>query len=59
LPVILKNYDFHKRKEHEKVSMIVFVGSNFGIFPFLEFINLYAMLPETIKINLQGVLAYV
>jgi hypothetical protein len=59
LPVILKNYDFHKRKEHEKVSMIVFAGSNFGIFPFLEFINLYAMLPETIKINLQGVLAYV
>jgi hypothetical protein len=59
LPVILKNYDFHKRKERTPVSVIVFAGSSFGIFPFLEFINLYAMLPETIKINLQEVLAYV
>jgi hypothetical protein len=59
LPVILKNYDFHKRKERKPVSVIVFAGSNFGVFPFLEFINLYAMLPETVRINLQGVLAYV
>ena len=59
LPVILKNYEFHKRKERKPVSVIIFAGSNFGIFPFLEFINLYAMLPETIKIKLQGVLAYV
>jgi hypothetical protein len=59
LPVILKNYDFHKRKERKPVSVIVFAGSNFGVFPFLEFINLYAMLPEPVKIKLQGVLAYV
>lgn len=59
LPVILKNYDFHKRKERKPVSVIVFADSSFGIFPFLEFINLYAMLPETIKIKLQKVLAYV
>ena len=59
MPVILKNYEFHKRKERKPLFVIVFAGSYFGVFPFLEFINLYAMRPETIKINLQKVLAYV
>jgi hypothetical protein len=59
LPVILKNYEFHKRKERKPVSVIVFAVSNFGVFPFLEFINLYAMLPEPIKMKLQEALAYV
>jgi hypothetical protein len=59
LPVILKNYDFQKGKEQKPKSVIVFASSGFGIFPFLEFINLYALLPESTRAKLQGVLSSV
>ena len=37
LPVIVKNY-----KETRPKSVIIYVGQYFGIFPFLEFLQLYA-----------------
>lgn len=37
LPVIIKNYILDKPK-----SVIIYVGQNFGIFSFIEFIQLYA-----------------
>jgi hypothetical protein len=36
---------------------MVFVGSGFGVFPFLEFINLSVPLPEHIRAKLQAMLA--
>lgn len=37
LPIVVKNY-----KETRPKSVIIYVGQNFGIFPFLEFLQLYA-----------------
>ena len=37
LPVVVKNY-----RETRPKSVIIYVGQNFGIFPFLEFLQLYA-----------------
>ena len=36
LPVVVKNY-----KETRPKSVIIYVGQYFGIFPFLEFLQLY------------------
>jgi hypothetical protein len=59
LPVILKKYDFIKRKEKRPKSLILFAGPNFAIFPFLAFIDLYAALPQNIRTKLQRSLSYV
>ncbi len=37
LPVVAKNY-----KERRPKSVVIYVGQYFGIFPFLEFLQLYA-----------------
>jgi len=37
LPVVAKNY-----KEKRPKSVVIYVGQYFGIFPFLEFLQLYA-----------------
>jgi hypothetical protein len=59
LPVILKNYNFQKRREQKPRPLIIFAGPYFGIFPFLEFITLYASLPQTIRSELDAVLSSV
>jgi len=52
LPVLVKNYTVDKPK-----SIIVYAGQYFGIFPFLEFIQLYANLDAPTRALLDPVLA--
>jgi hypothetical protein len=59
LPVILKKYDFEKRREKKPKPLIIFAGPYFGIFPFLEFITLYASLSQNIRTELDAVLSSV
>jgi hypothetical protein len=59
LPVILKNYDFHKQSAQKPRPLIIFAGHYFGIFPFLEFISLYASLSQSLRTQLDTVLATV
>ncbi|MDR1301256.1 MAG: hypothetical protein LBK43_02155 [Treponema sp.] len=40
-------------------SVIVYSGERFGIFAFLEFIQLYAALPADIRLKLDGILSLV
>lgn len=54
LPVIIKNYVLDKPK-----SVIIYVGQNFGIFSFIEFIQLYATLGVDIRSLLNPILALV
>jgi hypothetical protein len=46
LPVILKHDDFEQRKVRGSKSVMAFVDQYFGIFPFLEFMNLSTTLPQ-------------
>lgn len=54
LPVILKNY-----KETRSKAVVVYVGQFFGIFPFLEFLKLYAECTVEVRQLLDPILAKV
>lgn len=44
LPVVVKNY-----KETKPNAVVIYVGQFFGIFPFLEFLRLYAECPVEVR----------
>ena len=52
LPVVVKNY-----KETRPKSVIIYVGQYFGIFPFLEFLRLYAECTLEVRRLLDPILA--
>jgi hypothetical protein len=52
LPVVLKNYVVSKPK-----NIIVYIKDCFGIFSFVEFIEIYANCPNDIRLQLQSVIA--
>lgn len=54
LPIVLKNY-----KEVKVKSVVIYAGQSFGIFPFLEFIQLYAGCPPEVRQLLDPILAKV
>ena len=54
LPVVLKNH-----KEEKPKSIIVYSGQYFGIFPFLEFLQIYADCTKEIRCYLNSVLSKV
>lgn len=54
LPVVAKNY-----KETRPKSVIIYVGQYFGIFPFLEFLQLYAECTLEVRRLLDPILAKV
>lgn len=54
LPVVVKNY-----KEVNPKAVIVYAGQNFGIFPFLEFLQLYADCTLEVRQLLDPILAKV
>lgn len=54
LPVVVKNY-----KETRPKMVIIYVGQHFGIFPFLEFLQLYAECTLEIRRLLDPILAKV
>lgn len=54
LPVIVKNY-----KETRPKAVIIYVGQYFGIFPFLEFLQLYAECTLEVRRLLDPILAKV
>ena len=54
LPVILKNY-----KEQKPKSVVIYAGQYFGVFSFLEFIQLYADCDEKVRKLLEPTLALV
>lgn len=54
LPVVVKNY-----KETRPKTVIIYVGQYFGIFPFLEFLQLYAECTLEVRRLLDPVLAKV
>ncbi|MFC0906651.1 transposase [Clostridium sp. MT-14] len=54
LPVVIKNY-----KSDRKKSVIIYSGQYFGVFPFIEFIQLYAGCPAEVRKLLDPTLALV
>lgn len=54
LPVIMKNYICKKQK-----SILVYYGESFGIFKFLEFIQLYSSLSAEMRSHLDSILELV
>ena len=54
LPVVAKNYKETKPKE-----VVVYVGQYFGIFPFIEFLKIYAECTLEVRQLLDPVLAKV
>jgi hypothetical protein len=54
LPVVLKNY-----KEDKQKSVIIYSGQYFGVFPFIEFIQLYAGCSAEVRKLLDPILALV
>lgn len=54
LPMVLKNYKADKQK-----SVILYSGQYFGVFSFIEFIQLYASCPEEVRKLLDPTLALV
>ncbi len=54
LPVVVKNY-----KETRPKTVIIYVGQYFGIFPFLEFLQLYAECTLEVRRLLDPILAKV
>lgn len=54
LPVVVKNY-----KETRPKTIIIYVGQYFGIFPFLEFLQLYAECTLEVRRLLDPILAKV
>ncbi len=54
LPVVVKNY-----KETGPKSVIIYIGPYFGIFPFLEFLQLYAECTLEVRRLLDSILTKV
>ena len=54
LPVVIKNY-----KETRPKSVVIYSGQYFGIFPFLEFLQLYAECTLEVRQHLDPILAKV
>ena len=54
LPILAKNYSSEKPKE-----VVVYAGQSFGIFSFLEFLQLYAECTQEVRQLLDLVLAKV
>ena len=54
LPVVVKNY-----KDTKSKSVVIYVGQYFGIFPFLEFLQLYAECTLEVRRLLDPILAKV
>jgi hypothetical protein len=54
LPVVLKNY-----KEDKQKSVLIYSGQYFGVFSFIEFIQLYAGCPAEVRKLLDPTLALV
>lgn len=54
LPVVIKNY-----KETRPKSVVIYSGQYFGIFPFLEFLQLYAECTLEVRLLLDPILAKV
>lgn len=54
LPVVAKNY-----KETRPKEVVIYVGQYFGIFPFLEFLQLYAECTVEVRRLLDPILAKV
>ena len=54
LPVVIKNFTVDKPK-----SVIIYVDCYFGIFPFIDFIQLYASLDPIIRAKLDPVFALI
>ena len=54
LPVVVKNY-----KEIRPKAVLIYVGQYFGIFPFLEFLQLYAECTLEVRQLLDPILAKV
>ena len=54
LPVVMKNYKVTRPK-----SVVIYSGQYFGIFPFLEFLQLYAECTLEVKQLLDPILAKV
>ncbi|MDD3796397.1 MAG: transposase, partial [Lachnospiraceae bacterium] len=52
LPVVVKNY-----KETKPKAVVVYAGNCFGIFPFLEFLRLYAECTVEVRQLLDPILA--
>lgn len=53
-PFVVKNY-----KETRPKSVIIYVGQHFGIFPFLEFLQLYAECTLEVRRLIDPILAKV
>jgi hypothetical protein len=58
LPVILKNWKYEAQKENYPKSVIVYAGACFGIFPFVEFLHIYASLEQALRAELDPILAF-
>jgi hypothetical protein len=59
LPVIVKTWGRKRGSPAPPSSVIVYSGGSFGIFAFLEFIQLYATLSADIRLQLDGILSLV
>jgi hypothetical protein len=59
LPVIVKTWERKRGSPTPPSWVIVYSGESFGIFAFLEFIQLYAALPVDIRLRLDGILSLV
>lgn len=54
LPIVLKNY-----KEEKPKSVVIYVGQYYGIFPFLDFLRIYAECTLEVRKLLDPILAKV
>ena len=59
LPVILKNWKHEAGNESFPKDVIVYADGYFGIFPFIEFLHLYASLEQSIRSGLDPILTFV
>ena len=59
LPVILKNWKHEAGSESAPKDVIVYAAGRFGIFPFIEFLPLYAALEFSIRSALDPIFAFV
>lgn len=54
LPVILKNY-----KSDGDKKIVIYIGENFGLFTFVEFLDIYSSCEEIVKLKLKKILKYI
>lgn len=47
-----------RQKENYPKSVIVYAGACFGIFPFVEFLHIYASLEQALRTELDPILAF-